>query len=211
MTYRAVFFDFGGVIISSPFVDLNRYEDERGIPRDFIRQVNSQNPNDNAWARKERNEITVDEFDHQFAAESEAMGHRIPGGDLIGLLEGEIRPVMLTVVDAVKAAGYIVSCLTNSTGTDHRSEVLDAKSRFDHVIDSSVVGARKPELDFYTRSCSVIGVEPNEAVFLDDLGINLKPARQLGMTTIKVFSEDQAITDLETTLGLSLVPKATDQ
>ena len=204
MTYRAVFFDFGGVIISSPFVDLNRYEEEHGIPRDFIRQVNSQSPNDNAWARMERNEITVGEFDRQFASESEAMGHRIPGGDLIPLLEGEIRPVMVGVVATVKAAGYIVACLTNSVGADRRGEVIAAKSHFDHVIDSSVVGTRKPEPDFYARSCEVIGVEPSEAVFLDDLGINLKPARKLGMTTIKVFSEEQAIADLEETLGLSL-------
>ncbi len=201
---RAVFFDFGGVVISSPFVELNQYETEHGIPLDFIRQVNATNTNDNAWARFERRETTIEEFDSEFAAESEAAGHRIPGADLIGLLEGEVRPAVVRAVATIKEAGYIVACLTNSTGTDHREEVLAVKATFDHVIDSNAVGTRKPEPEFFERSCKLAGVEPGEVVFLDDLGMNLKPARSMGMTTIKVHDEAQLLRDLGELLGLDL-------
>jgi putative hydrolase of the HAD superfamily len=202
---RAVFWDFGGVILSSPFEAFNAYEQANGIPVDHIRRVNSTDPDTNAWARIERRELTHDEFDEVFAAESEALGHRIPGSDVIGMLYGSVRPEMVVALDKVIAAGYVTACLTNNFATDgHRAEVEAVMARFQHVVESSKVGVRKPEVAFYEIACEVAAVDPAEVVFLDDLGINLKPAKAMGMTTIKVTGADQAIADLEGVLGIAL-------
>lgn len=202
---RAVLWDFGGVILSSPFDAFNRYEAEHGLPKDFIRGVNATNPDANAWALLERNDVTPAAFDALFADESEALGHRVPGADVLGLLSGEVRTEMVTALDRVIRAGYRTACLTNNVvGGEQRLDVGDVMVMFDHVVESSKVGCRKPEPRFYEIACELVGVEPSECVFLDDLGINLKPARAMGMTTIKVGAADQAITDLETVLGIPL-------
>ena len=202
---RAVLWDFGGVILSSPFEAFNRYEAANGLPTDFIRSVNATNPDANAWALLERNDVAPEEFDALFADESEALGHRIPGADVLGLLSGEIRPEMVTALDRVIRAGYRTACLTNNVvGGEQRMEVGDVMVMFDHVVESSKVGCRKPEPRFYEIACELVGVEPSECVFLDDLGINLKPAKAMGMTTIKVGAAEPAITELEQVLGISL-------
>jgi putative hydrolase of the HAD superfamily len=202
---RAVLWDFGGVILSSPFEAFNRYEAANGLPTDFIRGVNATNPDTNAWALLERNDVTPEEFDALFADESEALGHRIPGADVLALLSGEIRPEMVTALDRVIRAGYRTACLTNNVvGGEQRMEVGDVMVMFEHVVESSKVGCRKPEPRFYEIACELVGVEPSECVFLDDLGINLKPAKAMGMTTIKVGAAEPAIAELEQVLGISL-------
>jgi len=201
----AVFWDFGGVILSSPFEAFNAYEQANGIPLDHIRTVNATNPDDNAWAKIERREVTHDEFDELFATESEALGHRVPGRDVIGMLYGSVRPEMVVALDRVIEAGYITACLTNNFATDgHRDEIEAIMARFRYVVESSKVGVRKPEPRFYEMACETAGVTPEQVVFLDDLGINLKPAKAMGMQTIKVLSAEQAITDLESVLGIPL-------
>jgi putative hydrolase of the HAD superfamily len=202
---RAVLWDFGGVILSSPFEAFNRYEAEHGLPGDFIRSVNATNPDTNAWALLERSDVSPEQFDVLFADESEALGHRIPGADVLGLLSGDVRTEMVTALDRVIRAGYRTACLTNNiVGGEQRMDVGDVMVMFDHVVESSKVGCRKPETRFYEIACELVGVEPAECVFLDDLGINLKPAAAMGMTTIKVLGADQAITDLEAVLGIPL-------
>ena len=207
---KAVLWDFGGVILSSPFDAFRRYEAEHGLPTDFIRGVNTTNPHANAWALLERDEITADQFDERFADESSALGHRVRGADGLGLLSGEIRPEMVAMLDRVKQAGYKVACLTNNVlggdgghvGDDARSVAVAAiMGRFDLIVESSKVGVRKPEPRFYEIACEMLGVRPDECVFLDDLGINLKPAAAMGMNTIKVTSASQAIADLGAALG----------
>ncbi|MEO8363613.1 MAG: HAD-IA family hydrolase [Ilumatobacteraceae bacterium] len=207
--HRAVLFDFGGVIVSGPFESFNRFERERGLPTNFIRSVNASNPHDNAWAKLERSEISVSQFDELFAAESELSGHRVSGADVLELLAGEVRQDMVHALDVLKSSGYIVACLTNNvlTGqsappTIRQAALQDVLARFDAIIESSKIGARKPEVRFYEIACATIKVEPCECVFLDDLGINLKPAAAMGMTTIKVTSSSQAIEDLSQILGL---------
>jgi putative hydrolase of the HAD superfamily len=207
-THRAVFWDFGGVILSSPFDAFNEYERSNGLPTDFIRSVNARDPDTNAWALIERQQVDADEFDGLFAEESAALGHRVPGRDVLAMLSGALRPEMVIALDRVIAAGYITACLTNNVrNPDPRSsrpEVDAVMAKFHHVVESSKVGCRKPESRFYEIACELAGVEPNECVFLDDLGINLKPARAMGMTTIKVLSADQAISDLGAVLDLDL-------
>jgi putative hydrolase of the HAD superfamily len=207
---RAVLWDFGGVILSSPFEAFRRYEAEHDLPVDFIRGVNATNPHGNAWAAMERNEISADEFDQQFADESATLGHRVSGGDVLSLLAGEVRPEMVAMLDRVKRGGLRTACLTNNVlGGDGRDVAGDARAmeiagimaRFDVIVESSKVGVRKPEPRFYEIACELLGVQPEDCVFLDDLGINLKPAAAMGMTTIKVTSSSQAIDDLTAALG----------
>jgi putative hydrolase of the HAD superfamily len=205
--FTAVLWDFGGVILSSPFEAFNHYERDHGLPTDFIRTVNATNPHENAWARLERSELSPADFDAVFAAESEALGHRVPGRDVLGLLSGEIRPEMVELLDRVKDAGYLTACLTNNVVGDHASDeraaqIVAVMMRFDAIVESSKVGVRKPEPRFYEIACELLGVTPAQCVFLDDLGINLKPAAAMGMATIKVLKAEQAIRDLTALLEL---------
>ena len=202
----AVFWDFGGVITTSPFAAFNRYETSRGLPLDFIRSVNTHNPDDNAWARIERREVSAPEFDTLFAEESAALGHRVPGSDVLGCLYGDVQPEMVRALERIRDAGLTQACLTNNVLDPKvaRPDVLTAMAIFDHVIESSKVGVRKPEPAFYELACTTAGVDPSTVVFLDDLGINLKPARAMGMATIKVASPEQALGELSAILGLEL-------
>jgi putative hydrolase of the HAD superfamily len=207
---RAVLWDFGGVILSSPFEAFNHYETARGLPLDHIRRVNATNPDANAWALLERNDVTPAQFDDLFATESAALGHRVPGADVLALLSGEVRPQMVAALDLVIAAGYRTACLTNnvvSTSSDpspRHIEVAAIMARFDHVVESSKVGCRKPEPRFYEIACELVGVGPDECIFLDDLGINLKPAAAMGMRTIKVGDPAIALNELSGHLGVTL-------
>ena len=207
---QAVLWDFGGVILSSPFEAFNTYEAEKGLPLDLIRRVNSTNPHSNAWALLERNDIGPQEFDSLFATESEALGHRVPGADVLALLSGDVRPRMVQALDTVKAAGFKIACLTNNVvsteepATARQAEVRTIMHKFDHVVESSKVGCRKPEPRFYEIACELLQVSPTECVFLDDLGINLKPAAAMGMRTIKVVNPDDALAELSGHLDLAL-------
>ena len=207
---RAVLWDFGGVILSSPFEAFRRYEAEKGLPADTVRTVNATNPDSNAWALLERNDISPGEFDTLFASESEALGHRIPGSDVLALLAGDVRPHMVTALDTVIGAGLLTACLTNNvvstspTPTDRQREVSAIMAKFHHVVESSKVGCRKPEPRFYEIACELLDVSPHECVFLDDLGINLKPAAAMGMRTIKVVDSFDALDELSAHLSLTL-------
>lgn len=212
MSIKAVLWDFGGVITSSPFEAFSHYETRQGLPKDFIRGINSTNPDTNAWAKFESNQVSLKEFDALFLKESTAAGHPIPGTEIIKLLSGDVRPRMIEVLKRCKQS-YKVSCLTNnvragsgpgmSRSPESAAEVATAMALFDHVLQSSKEGMRKPQPEFYLLACERMAVEPNEVVYLDDLGINLKPARQLGMQTIKVVSEQQGIEDLSKVLGIT--------
>lgn len=211
--YEAVIFDFGGVITASPFEAFNRLEEERGLPRDFIRRVNSANPDGNAWARFERSEIDADMFDALFAAEAEAMGHALGGAAVLAVLSGSIRPAMVTALDLLTAKGYRLACITNNVRAGHGAGMMRSAdnadiyeqvfARFEHTIESSKAGVRKPDPRIYLMMCEHLGLEPAQCVYLDDLGVNCKPAAQLGMHAIKVTSGPQALADLGAALGLN--------
>ena len=208
----AILWDFGGVLTSSPFEAVNTFEERVGAPKDFIRQTNAINPDTNAWAKFESNSVSLDEFDVLFAIESEARGHRIPGKDVIAMLSGTLRPRMVEVLKLCKRH-YKVACITNNVkagegpgmarGKSKASAVAEVMAMFDLVVESSVEGVRKPNPEIYRIACDRLGVDCTEAIFLDDLGINLKPAKALGMQTIKVVSQDQAINDLSALTGLT--------
>ena len=204
MPINAALFDFGGVILSSPFDAFARYEADRGLPPGFLRSVNATDPDTNAWARLERSEVDLDGFAAAFEEESSTLGHRVPGWDVLELLAGDLRPEM---VEAVRRCGERLktALLTNNvTGMEANGELADVVAMFDVVVESSVVGVRKPDPAFYEIACEQLGIEPREAVFLDDLGINLKPARAMGMATIKVGDPAVAIAELEAVVGFPL-------
>lgn len=209
--FTTVIFDFGGVITSSPFEAFARFEAERGLPDGTIRGLNATNPDDNAWARFERAEILPAEFDVQFSREAQAAGHAISGKDVLALLSGEIRPAMVAMLDQLKADGYIIGCITNNVpsgkgagmaGTPEKAAVIAAiMARFDHVIESSKIGIRKPDPRIYQMMCDRLGTAPAQCIYLDDLGVNCKPAAALGMLAIKVTGEAQALGDLDAALA----------
>lgn len=208
----AVLWDFGGVITTSPFEAFNRHEAARGLPHGFIRSVNATNPDRNAWAQLERNEIDGERFDELFRAEALALGHDVRGAEVLPLLSGAIRPRMVAALDALKAAGFKIGCITNNAQVGHGTGMADSietseavaaiLARFDHVIESSKAGVRKPDPRIYRMMCDALAVDPAACIYLDDLGINCKPAAAMGMQAIKVSGEEQALTELGALLGM---------
>lgn len=209
--FDAVIWDFGGVITSSPFEAFARFETANELPKDFIRSINATNPDTNAWALFERSEIDADAFDAEFQAEAAARGHSVRGAEVLALLAGDIRPEMVAVLQRLIDEDYKIGCITNNVKTgsgagmarsmEKAAAVEGVMELFSHVIESSKVGIRKPDPEIYKMACTALDVRPERAVFLDDLGVNLKPARALGMATIKVSGAEQAISELETLLG----------
>ncbi|HZZ33254.1 MAG TPA: HAD-IA family hydrolase [Phenylobacterium sp.] len=208
----AVIWDFGGVFTSSPFEAFNRFEAARGLPKDLIRRINAANHHDNAWALFERNEVDTGRFDQLFLEESTALGHPVQGRDVLPLLSGELRPRMVAALKACKQH-FKVGCITNNVVSMH-SPGQDAGQRaagamgqvmplFDAIIESSKAGVRKPDPRIYLMMCELLAVEPGECVYLDDLGINCKPAAALGMRAIKVVDVDQTLADLAEATGLT--------
>ncbi len=213
MPVEAVIWDFGGVFTSSPFEAFNRLEAELGAPKDHIRQVNANNHHDNAWALFERNEIDAVRFDQLFLEESTALGFPIRGADVLPKLSGELRPRMVAALKACKAAGFKVGCITNnvvsmhSPGQDEIQRAAGAMGQvmplFDAIIESSKAGVRKPDPRIYEMMCELLAVDAAACVYLDDLGINCKPAAGLGMKAIKVVDVDQTLAELSAATGLT--------
>src|SRR3984893_13645679 len=207
---EAVIWDFGGVLTSSPFEAFARFETERGLPLDIIRRTNASNHWENAWAKFERAEVDLETFDQLFAAESLALGAEVRGREGLPLLSGDLRPEMgeaLRRVESRLKTGSIPNNLpANAIGSvSGRSlYVAEVMALFDHVIESAKIGLRKPDPRIYQMMVEALGVDPKACVYLDDLGVNLKPARDMGMTTIKVLNAAQAIAELETATGLPL-------
>jgi putative hydrolase of the HAD superfamily len=212
LAVEAVIWDFGGVFTTSPFEAFNRLEAERGLPRDLVRRVNSTNPDSNAWALFERNEIDAAHFDTLFLEESTALGHPLRGADVLPRLNGELRPRMVAALKACKQR-FKVGCITNnvvsmhSPGQDDSQRAAGAMAQvmplFDAIIESSKAGVRKPDPKIYLMMCDLLGVKPQACVYLDDLGINCKPAAGLGMTAIKVVDVDQTLAELAAATGLN--------
>ena len=211
MAVEAVIWDFGGVFTTSPFEAFNRYEAASGIPKDLIRTVNATNPLENAWALFERAQIDRSGFDMKFLEESTALGYPVRGADVLPLLSGDVRPRMVEALKLCKSR-FKVACITNNMAQGHgpgmaaspegASRSAGIMALFDVIVESSKAGIRKPDPRIYQIACDQLGVAPSVCVYLDDLGINCKPAAELGMKAIKVVSEAQALGDLAAATGL---------
>jgi putative hydrolase of the HAD superfamily len=212
-TPLAVLWDFGGVILTSPFEAFRRYEREAGLPEDFIRGLNARNADVNAWAKMERSEVSLDEFVALFESEALAQGHKLDGWRVLQAISGDIRPQMVEALRRCKAA-FRVACITNNMkhgegpgmarSADKAAAVAEIMTLFEYVVESSKLGWRKPDPRIYRHACELLGVAPERCVYLDDLGVNLKPARAMGMRTIKVGDPDTAIAELEAMVGIPL-------
>lgn len=207
---EAVIWDFGGVLTTSPFEAFARFESERGLPADIIRRTNANNHWENAWAKFERAEVDLEAFDQLFAVESMALGAEVRGKDVLPLLVGDLRPEMVEALRVVKSR-FRTGCITNNlpanaigSASGRSLYIAEVMALFDHVIESAKIGLRKPDPRIYRMMTDALGVDPKHCVYLDDLGVNLKPAREMGMRTIKVVNGPQAITELEAAIGLSL-------
>lgn len=220
---KGVLFDFGGVITTSPFDNFAAYEAANGLPNGLIRRINSTNPDSNAWAQLERSSVTAEGFCELFEAEALAVGHEVSGAAVMDCLSTELRPFMVRALELIHhAPGLCTAMLTNNfaahreTGESEGEPVGSGEvssgvsfasvvGSFDHVLESAVLGIRKPDPQIYRIACQTMGLAPEEIVFLDDLGINLKPARAMGMHTIKVVDPWDALAELEQVLGISLI------
>jgi putative hydrolase of the HAD superfamily len=212
MAIEAVIWDFGGVFTTSPFEAFRRFEARRGLPQDFIRRVNAADPDANAWALFERNEIDAAAFDAMFLEEATRLGHPLRGAEVLPLLSGDVRPRVVAALKACKAR-FKVGCITNNVVTGHGTgmagsaekaeAIADIFAQFEAVLESSKAGVRKPDPRIYQMMCELLAVAPENCVYLDDLGVNCKPAAALGMTAIKVATEDQALEDLAAATGLA--------
>ncbi len=212
-TPRAVLWDFGGVILSSPFEAFRVYERELNLPEDFIRGLNARNPDTNAWAKMERSEVPLQDFVSLFEAEALEQGHKIDGWRVLRSISGDIRPQMVEALRRCKKH-FRVACITNNMKSgegpgmarspDKAKAVAEVMTLFEHVFESSRLGWRKPDPRIYRHACDQLGVAPEHCIYLDDLGINLKPARAMGMRTIKVGDPDVAIAELQAMVGIPL-------
>jgi putative hydrolase of the HAD superfamily len=207
----AVIFDLGGVLTDSPLHAFTAYEREAGLPEGLIRRLNSTDPDSNAWARYERNELDVAGFSAAFEAEALAAGHRVEAARVLEALRGELRPEMVAAVRRLKEAGLPLGLLSNNVAPMERTgELGELLALFDAIVESSLEGVRKPEPEIYelalARLSQAVGREiaAADCAYLDDLGINLKPAREQGFRTIKVVAPAVALAELSQLVGFPL-------
>jgi putative hydrolase of the HAD superfamily len=205
MRHRAVLFDIGGVVVGSPLEAIARYEREEGIPAGFINRVVLSSGRDGAWSRLERGELRLDAFYAAFDRDCETAGCRISAEALMARVVGSTvpRPAMIAAIARIRSRGLLAAAVTNNWITeDGGTGVL--RPHFDAFIESAVTGVRKPDPRIFEIACTELGILPAEAVLLDDIGANLKAARGMGMTTIKVVEPDAALAELEEVLGFAV-------
>ena len=213
MGLRAVIFDLGGVVMPSPIEAFREYERQADLPHRFISEVIIESGDTGAWSKLERGELTLTQFGEVFEAECREAGQQISVERMLECLYtgGEARPAMITAINRIKEEGLGTAALTNNWGVDDEMRASERATTllelFDVVVESHKEGLRKPDPRIYELTCDRLGVTPSEAAFLDDLGVNLKPARSLGMVTIKVEDADAALAELEKELGFSLAAK----
>jgi putative hydrolase of the HAD superfamily len=204
--YRAVIFDLGGVVTGSPLHAIAAYERELGFARDAINRVVAGSGHGGAWGRLERGEIEMEDFFAAFEADCAAAGLTIDARLLMQRIAAiaQPRPAMLRAIGRLRDGGLPVAALTNNWKSGAGDAAHALRDVFDVVIESAIVGLRKPDPRIYQLACTELRVAPSEAIFLDDIGSNLKTARELGMATIKVVEPDEALAELERLTGHSL-------
>jgi putative hydrolase of the HAD superfamily len=204
---RAVIFDVGGVVLDSPVHAIAAYEREHGLPPGFVNRVVADTGPEGAWGRLERGLIGLEVFIPAFEADCATAGGAIDARRMMDRIAkaSQPRPAMLAAIGRLRARGLRVAALTNNWAGDGPGDGTRAlRGHFDAFFESSVVGLQKPDPRIYQHACRMLAIEPSEAVFLDDIGRNLKAARALGMTTIKVDHPEQALRELASVVGFPL-------
>jgi putative hydrolase of the HAD superfamily len=203
---RAVIFDLGGVVMDSPLHAIAAYEREAGAPAGSVNRLVVATGANGAWSRLERGELGLEAFYPLFDAECAAAGFRLSARAMMEriALHAQPRPRMLAAIRSLRARGLRTAALTNNWASDGDAAREWLRPHFDVVVESALEGIRKPDPRIYQIALERVGAPPAEAVFLDDIGRNLKPARALGMHTIKVDDPDQALGELAALLGFTL-------
>jgi putative hydrolase of the HAD superfamily len=204
---RAVIFDLGGVVLESPLPAIAAFEADARLPHRFVARLVIEGGDDGPWARLERGELSPTQFADAFSLQGEAAGHPIDAMELLRVIATTAVPreAMVTAIARLRGAGVRVGALTNIWPMPDRDADLEALKRgFDQVVESFRVGMRKPEARIYDLACRKLDVSPADAIFLDDLGTNLKTARALGMATIKVGDPATALAELECLTAVAL-------
>jgi putative hydrolase of the HAD superfamily len=203
---EAVVFDLGGVVMDSPLRAIARYERDHGLPAGAINRVVVHTGETGAWSRLERGELTQEAFLSPFEDDCRACGVELSGERLMAYIaEASVpRPRMLEAIRRVRARGLRAAALTNNWVREGTPEGHRLREHFDVFVESARVGLRKPDPRIYELVCRQLGVVPSRAAFLDDIGRNLKTARALGMSTIKVDDPDVALRELGALLGFDL-------
>jgi putative hydrolase of the HAD superfamily len=209
VSFKAVIFDLGGVVLDSPLHAIARFERASGIPAGFVNRVVVDTGPTGAWSRLERGELRVEEWIPAFERDCLAAGQTLSAARMMEAIRAasEPRPAMLAAIRAIRARGLRVGALTNNWVADEPADSRlgsELRALFDAFVESALVGLRKPDPRIYTHACRELGVAPAESVFLDDIGANLKAARALGMRTIKVETPEAALGELEQALGFAL-------
>jgi len=205
MTIKTIIFDFGGVITNSPIEGFKLLEEKHGYDNGIITNINMNNPDNNAWAKSERGEIDINTFLEEFEKEALAIGQKINAKEILQQLYGSLRENMINKIKLLSVSKkYKLICLTNVlkgvdifTPEERVKSVNRIMSYFDIIYESYKLNMRKPETRIYQYILNEINIKPEETVFLDDLGMNLKPALQLGINTIKVVDPNDAINELD--------------
>jgi putative hydrolase of the HAD superfamily len=209
--HRAVIFDLGGVVFESPLHAIAEFERELGIEPGAVNRLVVARGEDGAWARLERGELRLEEFHSRFEAECAAAGHPLCARTMMERIAAATRPRprMLAVIRALRARSLLTAALTNNWEGDGGAEPREElRALFDVLVESRAVGLRKPDPRIYRLVLERLGVTPAEAIFLDDIGRNLKPARALGIETIRVENPERALAELERALGFPLLDPA---
>jgi putative hydrolase of the HAD superfamily len=203
----AVVFDLGGVVMDSPLHAIARYERDHDLPAGAINRVVVDSGDRGAWSRLERGELTLEAFLTPFEDDCRACGVAVDGARMMAYVAeaGVPRPQMLEAIRRIRRRGLRVAALTNNWVREGQPAGHWLREHFDVFVESAVVGLRKPDPRIYELVCRQLGVEPTQAAFLDDIGRNLKPARALGMTTIKVDDPELALRELGAILGIELL------
>ena len=214
MNRSAVLFDLGGVVLGSPLQAIRAYAESLGFEPDSINRVVARTAQNGAWSRLERGEIEIDAFYSEFESDCLGAGLRIDARAMMQRMAGSAapRPAMLTAIARLRGAGFKTGALTNnwahSDAEGNRDGTRALRGHFDIFVESSVEGLRKPDPAIYRLACDRLGVSPDRVIFLDDIGGNLKPAKALGMTTIKVEDPAVALAELSALVGLDLLALA---
>lgn len=205
MRFRAVIFDIGGVVVGSPLHAIAEFERAHDLPAGWINRHIAQSGSQGAWARLERGELTLQQFTSVFEQECLSAGQNIDASALMAAVRASTlpRPEMIRAIERIRSSGLRTGAITNNW-IDEGSSVDALEYLFDVFVESARLGLRKPDPRIYLYTCEQLAIDPSQAVFLDDIGRNLKAARELGMTTIKVDDPTAALAELEGMLGFDL-------
>ncbi len=206
--FAGCIFDLGGVVLGSPLPAIRSYEADLGLEPGSLGRVVRLHGEAGAWASHERGELAFPAFVRAFAAEGRELGIEFSPVELMRRIAAAVRPrpEMVAAVEAVRAAGLRTAALTNNWAepAPAAERFHGLRGLFDVFVESCVVGMRKPDPRIYEHALGELALPPEAVVFLDDMGRNLKPARAMGMATIKVDEPAAALAELGALVGLAL-------